>query len=111
MKTSKILTAMAFAFSLPLASTAFAAEQTYNPGATSGSDAAGSQKKISSDFDKHDKDGDDKISQNEAAGGDLSNYFVAIDKNADGNINKDEFDSFVERYPSLVGDSDTEEAE
>lgn len=108
MKTLSVCALLACAASLPLASSAIAGDQY---GSGSASSAGGVQHKMSSDFKSFDKDGDSKISQGEAANNPISEYFVAIDRNSDQSISKEEFTAFTERYPSLVGGSEMEEAE
>ncbi|WP_439136386.1 hypothetical protein [Pseudomaricurvus sp.] len=119
MKKLSVCALVAFAASVPFAGSALAGDQygAQTGAAQSGTAQSntgtmgGSQHKMSSDFKSFDKNGDSKISQDEAANNPISEYFVAIDRDSDQNITKEEFAAFTERYPSLVGGSEMEEAE
>lgn len=111
MKKLSVCALVAFAASLPLAGTALAGDQSGATTTMGGQQGQHTEQKMSSDFKSFDKNGDSKISQDEAANNPISEYFVAIDRDSDQNITEEEFVAFTDRYPSLVGGAETEEAE
>ncbi len=104
MKLFKAHTVIAFALAVPFAAPVMAGDQ-----ASQTSDF--SKRKITSGFSSLDKNGDDKISREEAGNKTIGNYFVTIDANSDDAITQDELGKFANRYPSLVDENAVEEAE
>jgi Ca2+-binding EF-hand superfamily protein len=109
MKKLSLCAIVACAATLPFAGAALAADQM---GTQTGAANQGmSENRISADIKSLDKDGDNKISQQEASGNALGEYFVSIDRDGDQQVSEQELTAFAERYPSLVDDAHTEEAE
>lgn len=111
MKKLSLVAAVAFAATLPFAGSALAADQMGDQTGAAGQSSTSTQHRIPADFNSLDRNGDNNISQEEASGNALGEYFVSVDRDGDQNISEQEFTAFVERYPSLVDGADTEEAE
>lgn len=112
MKKLSLFAAVAFAATLPFTGSVLAADQMGDQtGAAGAAGQTSTQHRIPADFKSLDTNGDNKISQQEAEGNALGEYFVSIDRDGDQNVSEEEFTAFVDRYPSLVEGADTEEAE
>ena len=64
--------------------------------------AAGDMKKIDTDFESLDNDGDQYISKEEADDNNIWDHFTKIDSNQDGRLSSQEYQNYIRQNPDMV---------